>query len=157
MNDVEDGVEVQPFEENKVHLDQMKEQVNDKVEDLGNQKDKELEEILGCLEVFMSDAFMETESQGINSCPLATNTEFLHSMKCPKCQEVITEKSLSKQILFLKSENEVLSDELQRINKLMQAQSKLLKTARENISGDKWIIQEKDTELRIINKEKDNI
>ena len=59
--------------------------------------------------------------------------------------------------MFLTSEYEVVNDELSKSYKIIQSQKKELIKNIEEVKGDRWIIQEKDTEIRIINKEKDNI
>ena len=60
----------------------------------------------------MQDGLIVPESEELSDHPMANHTQFFHSAICPKCQEVIPENMMSKHILFLRSENEILSDEL---------------------------------------------
>lgn len=60
-----------------------------------------------------------------------------------------------KSLLFLESQNELLNDQVAELQRLNLRYKQEVAQLQQEIKGNVWMIKEKDTEIRLITKEKD--
>lgn len=78
----------------------------------------------------------------------------LQDSLCDKCQSKVC---IWKSLVFLESQNELLNDQVIELQKLnLKYRQEVNKLQQEN-KGTMWMIKEKDTEIRLITKEKDQL
>jgi hypothetical protein len=75
---------------------------------------------------------------------------------CKQCSK-IAEEETRRAIPFLFSDNEKMSDQCITLKNINSRQGTELERSKSELEGCNWIIKEKDTEMRIINKEKDDL
>ena len=71
------------------------------------------------------------------------------------CQACKSQVSVHKCLIFLESENELLRDELDQLKRINLKQKQEIENLNSENKGTMWIIKEKDTEIRLISREKD--
>lgn len=65
--------------------------------------------------------------------------------------------NIYKSYMFVKGQNEILQDSIVKYQKMALTYKKQAEKYKEDQEGTMWIISEKDTEIRILTKEKDQL